>query len=313
MNFHVYLVVDDPERLRTLTQLTQLQRLIAVGETRSTQLAFEHALCRHFGMPAELPGLAAISWLGEVQDAADDHLMYADPVHMSLQRDYFSMAYPAPLALSESDVEQLQQALNQHFTQDNIRFCVAGSGRWYVRLKRPAAMTTSLLSAVVGRDVRGYQPEGADAAYWRSISNEVQMLLHEHAVNQARESRGKLAVNSLWFSGTGSVPATLKSSLTAVFGNQALLKGLARLADVCSSDVPLDPAGHLRDIAGEQLLLLDVTEVDAWILPLTQALRARKISTLNLNLLLPGYVHSSQIKPLDLWKFWRKPKPLMTI
>jgi hypothetical protein len=37
----------------------------------------------------------------------------------------------------------------------------------------------------------------------RRLQNEVQMLLHEHPINQQREQKGLLAVNSFWLSGTG--------------------------------------------------------------------------------------------------------------
>ena len=41
----------------------------------------------------------------------------------------------------------------------------------------------------------------------RRLQSEVQMLLYTHPINAARESRGELAVNSFWLSGTGCTPS----------------------------------------------------------------------------------------------------------
>jgi hypothetical protein len=40
----------------------------------------------------------------------------------------------------------------------------------------------------------------------RLLQNEMQMLLYTHSVNDARASKGRLAVNSFWISGSGALP-----------------------------------------------------------------------------------------------------------
>jgi len=51
-------------------------------------------------------------------------------------------------------------------------------------------------------------PENSDNNHakikWRRLQNELQMLLHDHPVNAAREARGELAINGIWFWGAGA-------------------------------------------------------------------------------------------------------------
>jgi hypothetical protein len=41
----------------------------------------------------------------------------------------------------------------------------------------------------------------------RRLQNEMQMLLYTHPLNDVREARRELPVNSFWLSGTGALPA----------------------------------------------------------------------------------------------------------
>jgi len=41
-------------------------------------------------------------------------------------------------------------------------------------------------------------PKGVEALHWHQLFNEIQMLLFSHPVNEAREVRGELPVNSVW-------------------------------------------------------------------------------------------------------------------
>jgi len=75
--------------------------------------------------------------------------------------------------------------------------------RWYLRLDSLPDISTLPLSQVAGRNVHGLLPGGKDAARWHQLFNEIQMLLFAHPLNEARETRGALPINSLWFWGGG--------------------------------------------------------------------------------------------------------------
>ena len=178
-------------------------------------------------------------------------------------------------------------------------------------------MSTSMPATVIGRDISAYLPQGAGAAKWNRLLNEMQMLLHDHPVNQAREANGELPVNSLWLSGGGVLPAKLAVGPRHIFANHVLVKGLAITANLSCSELPqnaealLTPA-LLNQTQADVVLVLDsVDEAESkWFLPLLTALRRRKIRQLTLHFSVRDQTLSVNIRPRDLWKFWRRSRPL---
>lgn len=318
MNCQLYLALAPLQLAEPGLPSPSLERLLAVGGIANRQELFESALCRAFGISQQSDWpVAPLSWLGEGNDPAAFYWLCADPVHFVLQRDYFSLSDPVPLSLSRQEAQALIAALNRHFEVDGLQFHFAGSGRWYLRLNKEPAMSTSMPVTVIGRDVSAYLPQGAGAAKWNRLLNEMQMLLHDHPVNQAREANGELPVNSLWLSGGGVLPAKLEVSPRRIFANNALAKGLAITANLPCVDLPenaealLKPA-LLNQTQADVVLVLDsVDEVEfKWFLPLLTALRRRKIRQLTLHFSVRDQTLSVNIRPRDLWKFWRRPKPL---
>ncbi|MFA6178609.1 MAG: hypothetical protein WC696_03235, partial [Candidatus Methylopumilus sp.] len=184
-----------------------LARLLAVGRQQRMAGTVEASLCQATGVSrqADWP-LAPISRLGEgASDAGSGYWLKVDPVHLVLQRDYFSLGPRLSLSLEES--QALLALLNQHFAADGLTFLAASSpDYWYLQLQDDPQISTAELGVAIGRDTTSYMPQGQGAAKWNRLLNEMQMLLHEHPINQARELRGELAANSAWLSGGGVLP-----------------------------------------------------------------------------------------------------------
>ena len=134
--------------------------------------------------------------------AGNDYWLFATPVHLVLQRDSFSMA--EPLILSNSQHASLLQTLNTHFKEDGLAFS-QHENIWFLRLKADPQITTVVPQKLVNRDIQAYLPSGAGAAKCAQLTNEIQMLLFEHAVNIEREQQKLLSVNSVWFHGLGHI------------------------------------------------------------------------------------------------------------
>ena len=124
----------------------------------------------------------------------------ADPVHLNLQRDQLLLA---GVRVASAEAAALCASLNMHFAGQGIEFLAPHPQRWYLRLSELPRMRTTPLSQALGGDVRGMLPSGEEAAHWHRLSNEIQMLLHAHPVNEARVARGEPVINSLWFWGGG--------------------------------------------------------------------------------------------------------------
>ncbi len=148
---------------------------------------------------------AAQAWqqLGNQPDNA--YWLYAAPVHLQLQRDTFTLAGVLTLELEESDA--LTAALNKHFcfddkSPDKLMY-FWHEKQWFLRLQSNPNIQTHAPQAALNKAVGAYLPTGEGAMQWAAFTNELQMLLFEHPINQAREAKGLPAVNSLWCYGGG--------------------------------------------------------------------------------------------------------------
>jgi hypothetical protein len=181
-------------------------------------------------------------------------------------------------------------------------------------------MRTTALANAMGRNIDRLLPTGQDGKTWQALFNETQMLLHEHPVNVEREQQGELPVNSLWFWGGGTLPASV-SPYDVVFGQSPLLKGLCRQAGVVMQPVPW----QLAETDGERLLaeLGEPVPTDhwreslceqerTWFRPITQALRAGHLSELRIVTVQPARSRQWICRPSDAWKFWRRRRSFAT-
>jgi len=148
--------------------------------------------------------------------------------------------------------------------------------------------------------------------------NEVQMLLHAHAANTERESAGEVAVNSIWLSGGGAMPApvtiTPDSDIDCVVGNSALYKGLAKRSGLMHHNVSASLQSVLQQVAGQKHVRLQLAQdlllEEGSFQALLNGLKNRGITQLVLNLACYEKTLVATIKPLDLYKFWRTTKPM---
>lgn len=265
------------------------------------------------GRQADLP-LAAIACSA---DGMDDQLQQqypwivgVEPVHLLLQRDSFMLDWPIKPHISQDDTQVLMTDLNQHFHEDDMLFVTGHSGQWYLLLKSAPDFRSYLPEEVAGRLVDDFQLRGAGALKWQRILNEIQMLLFSHPVNQRREQQGYAAVNSLWLCGSGRLPKADSVNAVTLVGDSPLAKGLAMLhgAECHPLSINMAALGH-----HDALVYADSSpEIDRWLTMAHQALKARKLESLSLILGHAGLAYCFELKPLDIWKFWRKSRPWST-
>ena len=220
------------ESLGRLAQLAPAPRLAPLG--------IAAALVDALDAPAATP-IAPLAALGAGAEPGTHYVAAADPVHLVADRDDLVLA--ARVHDLGGEAKTLAATLDAHFAVDDARLDVARPDAWFMRSERAYDVVTTPIDAALGRSLFPNLPRGADAITWKRRLNEAQMLLHEHPVNAAREARGLLAANGVWFwgggtlAGVGTLPAIAATTPLSPLGD--LVRGIARHAS--GSDEPLAP------------------------------------------------------------------------
>lgn len=149
----------------------------------------------------------------------------ARPVHLLTGLDHLQLA-PARLEIEATDAAILLAGINRHLDGMGYRFHGGRDGDWLLECDRALACTTVEPAEAAGRNLRELMPGGPDGARVRSLMNELQMLLHEHPVNQQRERLGMPVVNSLWLWGFGAALRPAPVSLPPLYTDDPWLEGV---------------------------------------------------------------------------------------
>ncbi len=197
--------------------LPRLGRLLARLAPRPPDAGDEYS----FSPPHERALAQAWGWRGEdgalpfaARAAAADGVAVGDlawglvtPAHWQLGRDNVALLDPALLALDEGESRALFEAVRDLFESEGFALAWGAPTRWYAAHDSLQGLPTASLDRVIGRNVNLWVRNGAampaQVKLIRRLQSEVQLLLYPHPINEAREARGALTVNSFWLSGCG--------------------------------------------------------------------------------------------------------------
>lgn len=187
--------------------LTLLKPTVCIGDDeRSLNLPHEQVLARLSGWSAD-DGLLPFA----AQQAARDGCEVGEgsawglltPSHWQLGREQISLVDPAALRLDEGQSRALLDSVRELFESLGWALHWGAPLRWYARHDSLADVPTASLDRVIGRAIDAWLPARKAGAAIRRLQSEVQMLLHDHPINEEREAQGELPVNAFWLSGTG--------------------------------------------------------------------------------------------------------------
>lgn len=313
-------------------RLPVLETLLARGTVaRQPALERDAWLCRAFSVAKQTDWpVAPLTLAADGVDPQHHYWLRADPVELRMERNRLILAR-AVSDLDATEARELIAALNQHFACDGVAFLAPSPRRWYLRADHAPGISTTPLARATNRDIEAHLPQGSAALAWHRVINEAQMVLHEHAVNVAREARGAATVNSVWLWGGGTAPAIGRPLYQAAWGDDALTRSLAAAAGIARHDLAANCAMWLSAETAaddDHLLVLDqlsdalrtggiaawreqlaLLERD-WMKPLVSALRAGKISAITLVAINSDNVLEATLTPSRLWRLWRRVRPL---
>ena len=314
-------------------RLPALELLLARSRrTSQAALSLEQWLAQAFGTDEddEIPsGALTVAALGG--EAGESTWLRADPAHLKLNRDQLVLVPAIAFGLPQAESEALAETLNRHFGAQLV-FYPLSADRWCVRIEGAEAegLRTKTPIEVAGRDINRHLPSGPVAKRWHSILNEIQMLLHEHPVNEAREARGEPIVNSVWLWGAGRSPDGLESPYQSVTSDDPLAQGYAKGCGLRHRNLPADADQWLGRLPedGRHLVVVDALRLplalgdyDAWLKraaeleerwfsPLLAALKSGRIGMVTVLVPDGAELRAFETTRNDQRHFWRRSKVL---
>jgi len=209
-------LADDAVQAGGTLALPHLERLLArwavvedSGDDHdeyALSLPHERLLARLRGWPAQdglLPFAADAARRDGLSPADGSGWGLITPAHWHVGRDQVNLVDPALLELDEPEARTLFDTLAPLFTELGWTWHWAGPTRWYVSHPSLATLPTASIDRVIGRNVDLWLNDHPGVMLVRRLQSEVQMLLYVHPLNDAREARGAMSVNSFWLGGTG--------------------------------------------------------------------------------------------------------------
>ena len=187
---------------------------VAGADEYALSLPHERLLARLRGWPVVdglLPFAAEAAHQAGLAPAPGSGWGVLTPVHWHVGRDQVNLADPAALGLDEAEERTLHAVLAPLFEELGWGWHRGADGRWLVSHPSLAELPTAAIDRVIGRNVDLWLNDHPGVMQVRRLQSEVQMLLYVHPLNDAREARGALPVNSFWLAGTGPAQAPARA------------------------------------------------------------------------------------------------------
>jgi hypothetical protein len=141
------------------------------------------------------------------------------PVHLAVGTDGVDVLPPAALQLSESEAAHFVALLKELWPEtEGWHWRLLDATRWAIgHATALDGLQAASIERAAGRPIEPWLPQSRVLRRWQ---NEAQMLMHGHALNEAREARGEHAINSVWIGDIGrsngrAADVTVDARLTA--------------------------------------------------------------------------------------------------
>lgn len=265
--------------------------------------------------PVRWPAGPCLAALSGAQAVGGVHWAVARPVHLATAIDHLRLAPLQSVALTPEEADRLRDSLNAYLSGSGYELRPGTSADWCLHCVDAVDCATFDPASAVGRNLRDFLPSGRDGRTLRSLMNDMQMVLHEHPVNEARARSGQLAANAIWIWGFGPVVAPGRRELSRLATDDTWLAGLWTLhGERTGAQLPADSVtdaslvGWATPPAGSPAHALAGTDAG-----LLESLRRQLASGQRGS----AEVHTGErVIVLDRWsrwRAWRRPRPIPAV
>jgi hypothetical protein len=206
------LPVDELKAEFLKDELPYLNRFLSQARTKPTKFHSIDAIILDILRCEQLVGLPLAQAFVEPWPPESGCYLLFQAVH--LQADMHN-AIILPIGMSQENVNEIDLIINDLKELFNVDFDikVIADGLYLMKLNGFSAPEhyPHILS-VLGKTANPYVEQTRENLPWYRLTNEIQMFMHQHAVNQQRLLQGQTPINSLWFWGAGQLPKAVHSN-----------------------------------------------------------------------------------------------------
>jgi hypothetical protein len=112
--------------------------------------------------------------------------------------------------------------------EDGLQVTWHSALMWHAQGPLLAELACASLDRVIGENVKAWMPDSPAARPLQRLQSEMQMLLYNHPVNNARDARRQITVNAFWLHGAGSLPADMPASVPSLSVSDGLRQSALR-------------------------------------------------------------------------------------
>jgi len=240
---------------------------------------------------------------------ADGHWFLLQPVHLHIARDHLVLTDPQGLQISDAEARALYEAIAPLANEAGHELAFGDARHWFLRADGWAGLRTSTPAAASGHNVDIWLPRGPGERDWRRLHNEVQMLWHQHPLNEARDASGLPRINALWLWGGSDAPAAtgLPSSAPAALPAPAYVNYL--LGQYANAALTIDTRLVSPSLAGDWsawLAAMQALEAERFA-PLLASLKSSTPGEAALLLSDAGRLAEWRVTRHGMRKFWQSP------
>lgn len=264
------------------------------------------------GMTPPSEGFGALRLWGQTGARPAGWVAAADPVYLEARLDHLFLHSMPAQELPETDVAEIFDGLQSVLGVDGQgRFANVGACGY---LQDVQPMVTAGVSAVIaqGDSPGDYLPQGRHAKAHDRLQSEVQMCLHESAVNERRVRSGMRPINALWLWGGGCASAPLPMALPPLYADDPLMTGYWLSREAAVSPWPGDVEACLhRSPDGFVAVFPPDAEAAGHAPPPTLRRLLRRGGLRSMTLLFRDGLRADAGRwdALGFWRrFWRKPE-----
>lgn len=240
----------------------------------------------------EPPAHVAAAAVGVPADGA----WFATPVALIAALDHVRMPATGWLTLAEDETHELATRFADLFGDSGLGLAPAGAEGFLLSGLIADPVRTHDPARLLAADVGPWLAAGRGAGTLRRLGTEIEMWLHEHPVNRARQRRGAVPVSTLWLWGGGeplraaaqtAAPGyAVRAALPRGYGGDSWLRGLwqagGRPIEGDAATLTQVEVAPRTDTVVVVRRGVDADVVGHWCEPALALLAARRIKTLQL-------------------------------